>query len=70
MIERFQNYADRPYVVKYGASAVSTNSKFIAEEMIYTKTEQHKEKPLELIVIHNQDLKKLIDELYKRAAKC
>lgn len=70
LIERFQNYADRPYVVKYGASAVLTNSKFIAEEMIYTKTEQHKEKPLELIVIHNQDLKKLIDELYRRAAKC
>lgn len=70
LIERFQNYADRPYIVKYGASAVLTNSKFIAEEMIYTKTKQDKKRPLELIVIHNQNLKELIDELYGRAAKC
>lgn len=70
MIGRFQNYADKPYVIKYGASAVLTNSIFIADDMINVTTENHKVKNLELIVIHNNGLKELIDELYRRAAKC
>lgn len=70
LIGRFQNYADRPYVVKYGASAVLTNDVFIAKDMINTTTQNHNGENLELIVVHTQNLKKLIDELYRRAAKC
>ena len=70
LIGRFQNYADRPYIIKYGASAVLTNNIFVAEDMIKTTTKNHKGENLELIVIHTQNLKELIDELYRRAAKC
>lgn len=70
MVGRFQNIADRPYMVKYGASAVLTSSKFVAEDMVNTVTKEHKGENLELMVIHNQNLKELIDGLYRRAAKC
>ena len=70
IIGRFQNLADRPYIVKYGASAVLTSSKFVAEDMVNIVTKDHKGENLELMVIHNQNLKELIDELYRRAAKC
>lgn len=70
LVGRFQNMADRPYVIKFGATAVLTNSIFVANDMIKTTAEGHKSKNLELIIIHNANLKKLIDELYRRAAKC
>ncbi len=70
VVERFQNFADKPYVIRYGACAVLTNSIFIADDMVNATTENHKVKNLELIIIHNEGLKELIDELYRRAAKC
>lgn len=71
LVGRFQNMADRPYVVKFGAAAVLTNSIYIAEEMIKATTINHgKSESLELIVVHTDDLKGLIDDLYRRAAKC
>lgn len=70
VVERFQNFADKPYVIRYGACAVLTNSIFIADDMVNATAENHKVKNLELIIIHNEGLKELIDELYRRAAKC
>lgn len=70
LIGRFQNYADKPYIIKYGASAVLTNNIFVAGDMIKTTTKNHPGKHLELIVIHNKNLKELIDDLYRRAARC
>lgn len=57
-------------MIRYGACAVLTNSIFIADDMVNATTENHKVKNLELIIIHNEGLKELIDELYRRAAKC
>lgn len=70
LIGRFQNYADRPYVVRYGATAVLTSSKFVAKDMVNVVAEDHGGENLELMIIHNQNLKDLINELYRRAAKC
>ncbi len=70
IIERFQNMTDRPYIIKYGASAILTNSKFIADKMVNVTTEEHSYENILLIVIHNKDLNMLIDELFRRAEKC
>ena len=69
IVARFQNITDRPYVIKYGASAVLTEQKFNADEMINVTTVEHEEE-VELIVIHTDNLKGLIDELYRRATLC
>ncbi|WP_419037451.1 hypothetical protein [Enterocloster bolteae] len=69
IVARFQNMTDRPYVIKYGASAVLTNQKYNAIDMNKVTTVGHKA-TAELLVIHTQDLKGLINELYRRAALC
>ena len=69
IVARFQNMTDRPYVIKYGASAVLTNQKYNAIDMNKVTTVGHKA-TVELLVIHTQDLKGLINELYRRAALC
>lgn len=70
LVARFQNITDQPYIIRYGASAVLTSSKFIKGDMVNVNTEGHKADNLELIVIHNENLKDLITELYRRAARC
>ena len=69
-IARFQNITDKPYIIRYGASAVLTSSKFIKEDMVNVTIREHKADNLELIVIHNENLKELISELYRRASRC
>lgn len=69
IVARFQNMTDRPYKLKYGASAVLTEQKFIGGDMIKVTTEGHKGE-VELYVIYTKDLKVLIDELYRRATIC
>ena len=66
---RFQNMTDRPYVIKYGASAVLTDQKYNDIDVTKVTTINHKEN-VELLVLHTQDLKGLINELYRRAALC
>lgn len=70
IVARFQNITDRPYIIKYGASAVLTNSKFVAKDMSKVSTKGHRADDLELIIVHHKNLKELINELYRRAAKC
>ena len=69
IVARFQNMTDRPYVIKYGASAVLTNQKYNTIDMNKVTTVGHSE-TVELLVIHTQDLKGLINVLYRRAALC
>lgn len=69
IIERFQNKTDRPYTIKYGAAAVLTEEKFIAQDMINVTAERHVGN-VELIVIYTKNLKALIEGLYRRAARC
>ena len=70
LVARFQNITDQPYIIRYGASAVLTSSKLIKGDMVNVNAEGHKADDLELIVIHNENLKDLITELYRRAARC
>lgn len=70
IVTRFQNRTDRPYVIKYGASAVLTEEKYNEEDLKLVSTEGHHSKHVELLVIHTDNLKKLIDEMYRRAAIC
>lgn len=69
VVARFQNMTDRPYVIKYGASAVLTDQKYNDIDVTKVTTINHKEN-VELLVLHTQDLKGLINELYRRAALC
>lgn len=69
IVARFQNMTDRPYVIKYGASAVLTNQKYSAIDMAKVTTTGHNE-DVELLVLHTPDLKGLISELYRRASLC
>lgn len=69
-VARFQNITDQPYIIRYGASAVLTSSKFIKGDMVKVSVEGHRADNLELVVIHNENLKDLITELYRRAARC
>lgn len=70
LVARFQNITDQPYIIRYGASAVLTSSKFIKEDMVNVSTEAHISDSIDLIVIHNENLRDLITELYRRATKC
>lgn len=69
MVARFQNITDKPYIIKYGASAVLTEKKFDDKDMAKVTTYGRND-DMELIVIHTKDLKALIDELYRRATLC
>lgn len=69
-VARFQNITDRPYVIKYGAAAVLTNSKFVKEDITNVSIREHEAENLELIIVHNENLKELITDLYRRAAIC
>lgn len=68
LIARFQNKTDRPYLVKFGAAAVLTNALYDPSEYVNVSTSDNSAENLELILIHNNDLKSLISELYWRAA--
>lgn len=48
-VARFQNITDQPYIIRYGASAVLTSSKFIKTDMVNVNTKNHNADNLELI---------------------
>ena len=68
-LKRFMNIVDYPYIIKYGAAAVLTDEKFIPGDMIKTDASFYREDSVKLIVIHTRNLKWLISEIYRRAAK-
>jgi len=70
LVERFQNQVDHPYSEEYGAVALFSTSCF-EPEAISTVTDASchpNKKDLILIVIHGEEMMKLVNDLYKRAS--
>jgi hypothetical protein len=68
-VERFQNTEDRPFKEVFGAAALFSTSVFDEASIAATKANGHPApKNLVLLVIHGNDMMKLVHELYKRAA--
>ena len=68
-IERFQNINDNPYIEKFGAAVVADSTLFDTEVIKQTDTSNHpNNKSLSIIVIIGSNMKKLVDDLYERAA--
>lgn len=68
-ILRFQSPKDDPYVMKYGAAAVITDTAFDSALIAACDTKAHKnQNNLELFVINGADMMDLVHSLYNRAA--
>ena len=68
-VERFQNIEDRPFKEVSGAVALLSTSVVDAKSIVATKANGHPNaKNLILLVIHGNDMMKLVHELYTRAA--
>ena len=68
-VERFQNPIDHPYEEAWGAVALFSTTCFSGDLICETDTSIHPGKDkLILIVIHGQDMMKLVHDLYRRAA--
>lgn len=70
IVRRFQAMADRPFVLRYGASAVINNSLYDKEVISETSISEHLDKDIILIVVRGNELMKLANELYRRASLC
>lgn len=69
-IERFQNFADRPYLEACGAAALFTSDVFDATELAKADCSAHPKKGvLLLLVISGADLMDLVHGLYATAAR-
>lgn len=69
VVQRFQDAADRPYLLLSGAAAVLSDEVFDAAELSATSTAKHNNaKSLKLVVIKGQGLMDLAHALYQRAA--
>lgn len=68
-LQRYQDYADRPYKMIHGAAAVLSNSAYDVNTLAKTKTSMHKNQDnLKLIVVKGETLMTLVHALYERAA--
>ena len=69
IVSRFQRNVDEPYIMKYGAAAVTANSSYCSETLSECDTSEHTSSDsLEMIVIRGPNLMSLVHELYRRAA--
>jgi hypothetical protein len=69
IISRFQQNVDHPYMTKFGAAAVLTDSSCSVEALAGSSTQDHlSKKQLEMIVIRGPVLMSLVHSLYERAA--
>lgn len=69
VVTRFQNIADRPYRLQFGAGAVLVESVYNTDEIQKSTTENHPYKSaLQVLVIHGEDLMNLVHALYRRGA--
>lgn len=67
-VERFQDPVDHPYEEVWGAVALFATACFSADLICETDTSIHpNNKSLILIVVHGQDMMKLVHDLYRRA---
>jgi len=68
-VERFQNIEDRPFKEVFGAVALFSTSVLDMDSVAATEANGHPNaKNLVLLVIHGNDMMKLVHELYARAA--
>lgn len=68
-VERFQNETDHPYIQKFVAIAHLDNSNFTDDVITTAKSTSHShEEQLSLIVIKGDEMMKLVNALYERAA--
>jgi hypothetical protein len=69
IVERFQNLADNPYVQRFGAVAIFSNSVYCEKTIGKSNIVHHPHKDkLMLVVIRKVELMRLVHELYRRAA--
>jgi hypothetical protein len=69
VVQRFQNAADRPYLLLSGAAAVLSDNAFDAAGLSTTSTAKHNNaRGLRLVVVKGEGLMDLAHALYQRAA--
>lgn len=69
VVQRFQNAADRPYLLLSGAAAVLSDDAFDAAGLSTTSTAKHNNaRGLQLVVVKGEGLMDLVHALYQRAA--
>jgi Cap4 SAVED domain len=69
LIERFQNFADNPYLQQFGAAAIFSTLAYCEKTIAESKIANHPYKDrLMLVVIRGEDLMPLVHNLYRRAA--
>ena len=69
LISRFQNIADRPFILKFGAAAILSGKAFDASKLRETRAKDHPHNhTLQTIVIKGSGLMALTHALYQRAA--
>jgi hypothetical protein len=69
LVERFQSPLDNPYIEYSGAAALFSTNLYDLEIIQETNANDHPNlENLKLLVIHGEDLMKLVHDLYKRAA--
>jgi hypothetical protein len=69
VVQRFQDAADRPYLLLSGAAAVLSDDVFDVAGLSATSTANHNNaKSLQLVAIKGEGLMDLVHALYQRAA--
>jgi len=70
LVGRFQNLADNPYELNYGAAAMLSDSAFDPNVIqVSTNASNHRDsQSLSLLVIRGADLMSLVNAIYERAA--
>lgn len=69
IVQRFQNWADRPFKIKYGATAIYTTEMLDLEKIRQIKMPVEKDS-INLFILYVDDLMNFIHELYRRASIC
>lgn len=69
IVARFQNKADRPFKLRFGAGAVLSDSIYDTDLIATTTTAAHPHREdLQILVVHGEELMALVHALYRRSA--
>ena len=69
IVQRFQNWADRPFKTKYGATAIYTTEMLDLEKVQQINRPAEKDY-IDLFIVYADNLMDFIHELYRRASTC
>lgn len=69
IVQRFQNWADRPFKTKYGATAIYTTEMLDLEKVQQINMPAEKDY-IDLFIVYADNLMDFIHELYRRASTC